>query len=101
MRELWSVVHAERAALIHDLRAVDRDRWATPSLCTGWDIHDVLAHLVDDAKTTRTGFVRRLIIAGFDFDRANNLGIMRERTDDPACTLAAFEAFVRKANGHG
>ena len=99
MRELWSVVHAERAALIHDLRAVDRDRWATPSLCTGWDIHDVLAHLVDDAKTTRTGFVRRLIIAGFDFDRANNLGIMRERTDDPARTLAAFEAVRLRTTG--
>lgn len=92
MSEVWPVVHAERAALIQDLRPLGAEQWATPSLCTGWDVHDVLAHLVDDARTTRSRFLRRLILAGFDFDRVNTLGIMRERASDPADTLDAFEA---------
>jgi hypothetical protein len=68
---VWSAVHAERRALITELESLTLtpEQWARPSLCPGWDIHDVLAHLVDAAKTTRLGFVRGLIAAKFDFDR--------------------------------
>ncbi|WP_020578799.1 maleylpyruvate isomerase family mycothiol-dependent enzyme [Actinopolymorpha alba] len=92
MNEIWSVVHIEREALIQDLETLPPQRWATPSLCPGWDVHDVLAHLVDDAKTTRLGFLRHLIAARFDFDRLNAAGVTRERADDPHRTLAEFGA---------
>lgn len=92
MSEIWPVVHAERRALVRDLTDLPAQRWATPSLCPGWDVHDVLAHLVDDARTTRLGFLRRLAAAGFDFDRCNARGIARERRADPRDTLAAFRA---------
>ncbi|MEX5257384.1 maleylpyruvate isomerase family mycothiol-dependent enzyme [Kocuria arenosa] len=92
MSEIWPVVHAERRALIRDLGNLEPQQWVTPSLCPGWDVHDVLAHLVDDARTTRLGFLRRLAAAGFDFDRCNARGIARERRADPQETLAAFRA---------
>jgi uncharacterized protein (TIGR03083 family) len=92
MTGIWPVVHAERQALIRDLTDLTAQQWATPSLCPGWDVHDVLAHLVDDALTTRLGFLRRLAAAGFDFDRCNARGIARERRADPQDTLAAFRA---------
>lgn len=88
--QLWSVVHAERAALVDDLRDVPEDAWATPSLCGGWSVHDVLAHLVDTAKTSRLGFARRMMTAKFDFDADNDRGVARERRREPAATLAAF-----------
>lgn len=90
--EVWSVVHHERQALIDDLAVLETDEWCTPSLCPGWDVHDVLAHLVDSAKTTRLGFVRRMVAAGFDFDRDNAVGITREKAAHPHDTLKAFEA---------
>lgn len=90
MTEIWPVVHAERQALIRELEDLPVQQWATPSLCPGWDVHDVLAHLVDDARTTRLGFLRRLAVAGFDFDRCNARGVARERRADPRDTLAAF-----------
>ncbi|KLU09409.1 maleylpyruvate isomerase family mycothiol-dependent enzyme [Kocuria sp. SM24M-10] len=92
MTEIWPVVHAERQALAQDLEHLPAPQWATPSLCPGWDVHDVLAHLVDDARTTRLGFLCRLAAAGFDFDRCNARGIARERRADPRATLAAFRA---------
>lgn len=92
MSEIWPVVHAERRALIRDLEDLPAQQWATPSLCPGWDVHDVLAHLVDDARTTRLGFLGRLAASGFDFDRCNDRGIARERRADPGGTLAAFRA---------
>lgn len=55
--DVWSMVHAARAALIDDLTHLDEGQWETPSLCEGWTVHDVVAHLVDTARTTRLGFV--------------------------------------------
>ncbi len=94
--DIWPVVHAEREALVRDLEPVAREKWATPSLCEGWDVHDAVAHLVDDARTTRLGFVRHLVAARFDFDRCNAAGIARERHDDPALTLAALRAVLAR-----
>ncbi len=91
MNEIWAVVHKERDALIQDLLALKKRQWTTQSLCPGWDIHAVLAHLVSDAKTTRIGFVSNLIAAGFNFDRTNASGIARERSTDPNQTLAYFQ----------
>ncbi|MEX5720677.1 maleylpyruvate isomerase family mycothiol-dependent enzyme [Geodermatophilus maliterrae] len=92
--EVWPVVHAERWALADDLEGLAPDRWATPSLCAGWDVHDVLAHLVDDARTTPVRFLTRFAAARFDFDAYTARGVRAERAADPAVTLAAFRAAV-------
>lgn len=88
--ETWSAVHLERSALFADLKSLTPEQWELPSLCPGWNVHDVLAHLIDSAKTTRLGFIRRLIAARFDFDKDNAFGIAKERRTDPAATLEAF-----------
>ncbi len=75
--ELWSLVHAERAALIDDLNSADQQVWSRPSSCPGWTVSDVVAHLIDNAHTTKIGFVVHLVRAGFDFDRANDTGVRR------------------------
>ena len=87
---IWPVVHHERQTLITDLEKLDPEQWLTPSLCAEWDIHDVLAHLVDSAKTTRFSFASRLLRAKLDFDRATAIGVEKEKTGDPARTLAKF-----------
>ncbi|MBD8101576.1 maleylpyruvate isomerase family mycothiol-dependent enzyme [Plantibacter sp. CFBP 8775] len=87
---VWPVVHEERRRLVADLSVLGDEQWGTPSLCTGWDVHDVVAHLVDSAKTTRLGFARRLIAARFDFDLDNARGVERERRNDPQETLRAL-----------
>lgn len=89
-------VHNERDALIRELESLTPEQWAQPSLCPGWDIHDVVAHLVDSAKTTRLSFLRRLIAAKFDFDKDNANGITRERAATPESTLTEFRR-VREA----
>lgn len=92
--QVWSFVHAERARLADDLATLPTRAWTTPSLCPGWDVHDVLAHLVDTARTSRIGFARRMFHARFDFDGDNSLGIRRERRADPRDTVEALRAAV-------
>lgn len=88
---VWTAVHQERRALSADLSGVPAQQWAVASLCPGWDVHDVVAHLIDSAKTTRLGFARRLMVARFNFDRDNAVGVARERRASPAQTLVEFE----------
>ena len=85
--DVWPLVHSERAALIADLGQIDPAQWEQPSLCAGWTVHDVVAHLVDVAHTTRLGFVVDMARAGFDFDRQNTRGIARARGATPRETL--------------
>ncbi|MBJ7451261.1 MAG: maleylpyruvate isomerase family mycothiol-dependent enzyme, partial [Blastococcus sp.] len=61
--------------------------WEEQSLCEGWTVHDVAAHLVDTARTTRLGFVAGLARARFDFHRQNARGVQRRRGASPQETL--------------
>ncbi|MDT5339714.1 MAG: hypothetical protein QOD90_5219 [Mycobacterium sp.] len=85
--DVWPMVHAERAALIDDLQDLDAAQWRRRSLCDGWTVHDVVAHLVDTAMTTRLGFVADMVRARFDFDRQNARGVQRRRGASPQETL--------------
>ncbi|WP_280459198.1 MULTISPECIES: maleylpyruvate isomerase family mycothiol-dependent enzyme [Nocardia] len=86
-KDVWSRVHAERAALIADLTNLDDEQWGTPSLCDGWTVQDVAAHLVDSARATRLGFAVDLVRSRFDFHRLNARGVQRERGASPQETL--------------
>jgi uncharacterized protein (TIGR03083 family) len=95
---LWRAVHEERRRLVTDLEGMALQQWRVPSLCPGWSVHDVLAHLIDSATTTRLGFVRQMVTARFDFDRANERGVLRNRADEPHETLDAFRAVTDRTD---
>ncbi|WP_326778811.1 maleylpyruvate isomerase family mycothiol-dependent enzyme [Streptomyces sp. NBC_01445] len=92
------MVHAEREALIDDLAHLKDDQWLKPSLCDGWTVHDVLAHLIDTARTTRLGFVKDLTLARFDFNRQNTRGVERERWSTPQETLERFRQVASRTS---
>jgi uncharacterized protein (TIGR03083 family) len=85
--DVWTMVHAERHALIDDLEHLDDGQWELPSLCDGWTVHDVVAHVIDSAETTPLGFVIAMARAGFDFDSQNARGVQRARGASPHETL--------------
>jgi uncharacterized protein (TIGR03083 family) len=85
--DVWSMVHAERAALLEDLTHLNDEQWQEPSLCEGWTVHDVAAHMVNTARTTRLSFVATFVLARFDFHRQNARGVERERGASPHETL--------------
>lgn len=87
MNDAWSLVHTERRALIEDLADLIEHQWEHASLCGGWSVHDVAAHLVNNANATRLNVIRDMVPARFDFDRQNARGVDRERGATPAETL--------------
>jgi uncharacterized protein (TIGR03083 family) len=91
---VWAVIHAEWKALAAILDTLTPDQWATPSLCGGWTVRDVLAHMTAAAKLTPPQFFVKLLTSGFSFEAVQAKGIAAERGSSPAETLARFTAEV-------
>ncbi len=98
MTDVWPIVHAERTALITDLEQLADPAWDESSLCEEWTVHDVVAHLVDSAVTTRMGFLVGLALARFDFDRQNDLGVRRERRLSARATLERLRGVAERTS---
>lgn len=98
-RTVQQFVIQERLSLINDLATLRPDQWGLPTECGFWSVHDVVAHLVDTAKCTRASFVRDLVTARFDFDRANARGVARERYATPERTLEELRTVARRTSG--
>ena len=92
--DVWPVVHTERKALAADLRGLSPEDWARPSLCDGWTVRDVLAHMTSAAKLTPPAFFGKMIGSGFSFDKVQEKGVAAQRGASPADTLANFESVL-------
>lgn len=86
----WPIIHAERVALADDLATLTQAQWGTASLCPGWSVHDVLAHMTATAKLTPARFIGKLAGSGFRFNAMAQRNIAAETGAGPAATLAEF-----------
>ena len=43
--QIWQTIDSQRAQLCDLLTTLDDDQWRQPSLCAGWTVRDVVAHL--------------------------------------------------------
>jgi uncharacterized protein (TIGR03083 family) len=89
---IWPTIHAERAALADDLADLRADQWHTSTMCSEWDVHQVLAHLLSAAKMTPPKFLLKFASAGFNFNKFAATQVAVESAGGPASTLAAFRA---------
>jgi uncharacterized protein (TIGR03083 family) len=89
---IWPTIHAERKALADDLSDLTAEQWTTQSLCSDWNVHEVLAHQLSAAKMTPPKFLARLAAAGFNFNKYSARQVAAESAGGPVATLAAFRA---------
>lgn len=92
MTDLWTLVAAERGALADDLARLTPEQWAHQSLCSGWTVRDVVAHLTAAASTGPGAFFGQFARAGFNFDTYANAGLSRRLGAGADATLAGFRA---------
>ncbi|MFC7641736.1 maleylpyruvate isomerase family mycothiol-dependent enzyme [Streptosporangium lutulentum] len=87
-------MHAERAALAADLADLADERWATPSLCTGLTVRDVLAHLTASASLNGVRWLAGVIRCRFDFDKQVAMRLAEQLGATPAETLEKFRRVI-------
>ncbi|MBV8985052.1 MAG: maleylpyruvate isomerase family mycothiol-dependent enzyme [Acidimicrobiia bacterium] len=90
--DVWPTIHSERKALAADLDGVSAKAWDTPSLCDGWTVRDVVAHMTAATKLNAPKFFGQLIGSGFSFEKVQAKGIAANRGTSPEDTLANFKA---------
>ena len=65
MTDLAGAIRGERRALVDFLETVGPDEWATPSLCDGWTVQDVAAHVASAPALTMSETLLDMARAGF------------------------------------
>jgi uncharacterized protein (TIGR03083 family) len=67
--EVWHTIHAERAALADLLETLSADEWAQPSLCAGWTVREVAAHVISSPQAGVRDVAVAMVRARGDFNR--------------------------------
>jgi uncharacterized protein (TIGR03083 family) len=70
---LMSMARAERADLHAFLTTLTPQHWNTPSLCSGWTVKDVVAHVISYEELGTTGLIKRFVKGRIV--RANEVGV--------------------------
>lgn len=91
---VWPLISTERAALASDLADLTDDAWATPSLCEGLTVREVLAHLTAGASLNGVRWLAGVIRCRFDFDRQVAMRLAEQLGTAPAETLERFRSVV-------
>lgn len=89
---LSQIQERERAALVADLQELGPEQWRTATLCTGWDVEEVVAHLGAAATTGMGTWVLSMVRARFDVDTHNRRLLEAFRGATPEETLDRFGA---------
>jgi uncharacterized protein (TIGR03083 family) len=91
--DAWRLVREERQDLLAFFRSLTAEEWEAPSLCAGWRIRDVAAHLLVD-EPVQAGALRRvlpmLVRGGFTVDSVNAWWVEQNRRTAVESILARF-----------
>lgn len=76
--QMWRVIEQERLAIADLLDGLSDDQWEAPSLCAGWRVRDVAAHLTTVCLPPSAGSLfTDLLRARGSFHRLNTLATQR------------------------
>ncbi len=87
----WTIIHAERKALVADLELLADEQWTTPSLCAQWSVREVLGHMTATARMTPGKFFGAFLASGFRFNAMTARDVAKEMEGTPTDTLARFK----------
>lgn len=65
------MIAQERLSIADILTELTEQQWNAQSLCTEWKVRDVAAHLLMPLVVSGARFGVELVLAGFDFNKAN------------------------------
>jgi uncharacterized protein (TIGR03083 family) len=87
---VWRTIHGERAALADLLEALEPADWDRPSLCEGWRVREVAAHVISSAEAGVAPLVGAMIRARGRFHRLTDLEARRLGARPPAEIVADY-----------
>ena len=79
-----TLARAEREDLLDLLGTLTPEQWRAPSLCAGWSVHDVVAHVLSYEELGPRQLAARFARGSFRFGRVNAVGLREYADRSPA-----------------
>jgi uncharacterized protein (TIGR03083 family) len=92
--DMTELARQERTELVAFLETLTPQEWERPSLCAGWRVRDVVAHMFSYEPLTGFGLFVRLAKGAFIPDRVNAVGLAAYADHTPAQLLELARAHV-------
>jgi uncharacterized protein (TIGR03083 family) len=70
---VYDMIVAERLRMADVLEGLTGEQMRSPSLCSGWTVHDVAAHLISYLRFCQLKIYGGILVTAADFDRLNVL----------------------------
>ncbi|WP_232668315.1 maleylpyruvate isomerase family mycothiol-dependent enzyme [Pseudonocardia sp. TRM90224] len=93
--DTMALAQAERTDLVELLATFTPQQWEAPTLCAGWRVRDVIAHMFSYEDLGFGGTIGRFVRGGLRLDRVNALGVAAHADDTPAELLALARRHLR------
>jgi len=85
----WKMIHDERARSADMLESLSPEQWTADTLCQGWNVHVVAAHMMIAGEQTTGRFFKGLLASGFRFN------VMMDRAARDGARLPTSEIIAR------
>ncbi|MGQ0717778.1 MAG: maleylpyruvate isomerase family mycothiol-dependent enzyme [Pseudonocardiales bacterium] len=92
--DLLRLARQEREDLAAFLATLSPEQWEAPTLCAGWCVRDVVAHMISYDELDGRGLVRRFVKGRFLLSRVNAVGVEDYTTRRPRELLVLLNAYL-------
>lgn len=89
-----TMARQERAEMADFLQSLAPEQWGEPTLCSGWSVHDVVAHVVSYEEHGTADLLRRLAKARFRPRNLNGVALAEYRSLQPQALLEFLRAHL-------
>lgn len=74
---------AERRDLLELLDGLSDAHWDAPTLCNGWAVRDLVAHVISYDEVGAAGLAKQAVQGSFRLSKINSIGVARLRDASP------------------
>ena len=91
---VMALARAEREELRELLGSLSPEQWRAPSLCAGWSVHDVVAHMLSYEELSGRQLAERFARGRFRVDGVNAVGLREYATRTPDELVRLLDAHL-------
>jgi len=98
VEDTWNMIHDERTRSADMLESLSSEQWTANTLCAGWNVRQVAAHMMIASEQTTGHFLKGLIGSGFRFDTMTRRDVGRASALSPGEIIARIRARTTTTN---
>jgi len=96
--QTWKMIHDERNRAADMLEALTPEQWSADTMCEGWNVRLVAAHMMIAGEQSTGRFIKGLVGSGFRFDTMTKRDVSQAAQLSPTEIIARIRARTTTTN---